>query len=361
LWEVHVLTGIRGVTDLPDRATVVALRAHHSVTDGLGLVQMARALFGDADITPSTGRPPSLDLGVVGAIVKLPVALAELAVASVGSARARRSLDALVREGKITEPELHRPRTRFNIESTGPRQFGRVRFALSDVRAVARTTDTTVNQVVMALVSAAMATYLANRDETPVVSLAAQVPVSIADRSDLVSENRTTVAFVDLHTDTTDPLDRLRLIRESAEREKARLDRPETEYLASAVLDRCPAPVLRKVIRRDVGASIEAHGGGTVPSHTIVSNCARGSAVPLRFGDSPAVDGFSAPVLNRTSGLLHMTTSLGEVLNVTFSSKQVSMPDPVEYEQLLIRAFDELRSAAELAREGDTDADPSMV
>lgn len=77
-WEVHVLADIRGVDDLPDGATIVALLLHHSVTDGLGAVEIARALLDDPAAAPSTGGRVVAVPGPVRAAVSLPFRYARM-------------------------------------------------------------------------------------------------------------------------------------------------------------------------------------------------------------------------------------------------------------------------------------------
>lgn len=344
LWGLHVLTDVRGVSDLPDRATVVVLRVHHSVTDGKGAVQIARALFEDPDAEPSTGGRPVPVPGPATAARKLPGDYLSYAGAVGRWMTGRRSLDALVRAGEIVEPRRRCPRTRFNVVDYSPRLFGRVRFDLQDVRALGHATGTTVNDVMLAVVSDAVRTYLAERDETPAGSLAAQVPISLSGRSDLVSENKTSDLRVDLHTDRTDPLTRLRLIHESAAREKDRVGRPES-IVVEAALDAMPAVCLRHSIRRAVRKVTASTGDHVGPTNTSLSNVPRGTVDDLRFGDSPAVSGFSAPCLNRLLGLMHAVVTLGDSLDLTFSTKRAVMPDPEEYEHLLEAAFARLWSA----------------
>lgn len=353
-WEVHVLTDVRGVEDLPESATIVALRLHHSVTDGLGAVRIARALFDDPLADPSPGGTPGTVPGVVGAALRLPGGFARLAVAVIASIRARRALTALTAAGTVTAPNPQRPRTRFATEEVGPQQLGRVRMCLRDVRAVARATGTSVNDVILSVVSGGLHDYLAHYGETPPASLAVTVPYAIRDRSDLESENKVTLMYVDLHTDHADPLVRLRRIHESANLEKQRVRRPEFTALA-APIDASPAVDLKLSIRRSRRKRAEP-GRGVVPlANTVVTNVPRGTAEGLRFGDSPAVAALGTPMLNRNFGLVHAVSSLGDALDLTFMASVSSMPDPEEYERLLASAFAHLRQACSV------DGDPEGV
>ncbi|MGW0023933.1 wax ester/triacylglycerol synthase domain-containing protein [Rhodococcus sp. NPDC003383] len=344
LWKLHVLSDVRGVGALPDHATVVVLRVHHSIADGKGAVQIARALFDDPAAEPSRGGTPVPVPGPVAAVRKLPGDYVRYAGAVRRWMRGRRSLRALVASGEIAQPRTPRPRTRFNVVDDSTRLFGRVRFELRDVRALGHATGTTVNDVILAVVSDAVGTYLAERGETPAASLAAHVPISVGARSGLVAENKISDLHVDLHTDRTDPLTRLHLIHESVAREKDRVWRPEWIAVESS-LDAVPSLCMRYSLWRAVRKAVVSTCGRAGATNTGLSNVPRGSADALRFGDSPAVGGFSVPCLNRLVGLMHSVVTLGDALDLTFSTKQAVMPDPEAYEHLLEGAFDRLWSA----------------
>lgn len=103
-WEVHVLTDIRGVEDLPEGATIVALLLHHSVTDGLGAVEIARALLDDPSATPSAGGRVVAVPGTVRAAAALPFRYARMLPALVAARRARRALGGLTASGRSPPP-----------------------------------------------------------------------------------------------------------------------------------------------------------------------------------------------------------------------------------------------------------------
>lgn len=340
-WEVHVLADIRGVDDLPDGATVVALLLHHSVTDGLGAVDIARALFDDPAAAPSAGGRVVAVPGPVRAAVSLPFRYARMLPALVAARRARRTLGDLAASGAITAPRPHRPRTRFDTDTNGPWQLGVVRMPLPEVHAVARATQTSVNDVILTVVSGGLRSYLGCYDEIPAVSPAAVVPGSLRDRVGTESENKVTLLYVDLHIDRTGPRERLRRIHESAALEKHRIRRPESAASVAAV-DAAPAFDLVMSIRRAHRGPVGPRGEVVPLANTTVTNVPRGPVEGLRFGDSPAVEAIGTPMLNRNYGLVHSATSLGEVLTLSFLASESCMPDPDEYERYLVAAFAEL-------------------
>jgi diacylglycerol O-acyltransferase len=108
------------------------------------------------------------------------------------------------------------PPTPFNRAITAHRRFAFCTLKLSDVQAVKRTQGVTVNDVVMAMCASALRRYLLEREALPDESLIAMVPVSVrtGDESDAYT-NRVTGVMCPLHTDLSDPLERLMAIHES--------------------------------------------------------------------------------------------------------------------------------------------------
>ena len=120
---------------------------------------------------------------------------------------------------------------------------------MPEVRAVARATDTSVNDVILTVVSGGLRAYLASHEEIPADSPAAIVPGSLRDGAGAESENKVTLMYVDLHLDRADPRERLRRVHESAALEKQRIRRPESAASVAAV-DASPAFDLAMTIRR---------------------------------------------------------------------------------------------------------------
>ena len=338
LWQLHVLTDVRGVTDLPERACVVALHYHHAFADGQHGAALARALFDESDTTAGTVTATESKSGALRAVLALPWQFAGLGSALIASARARRKLHALVAAGTVVPPRVDRPTTRFNGPQNHRREFGRVRLDLNEVRALARATGTTVNDVVLTIVGGGLARYLGASPS----SLAAQVPYSTRTRSDTGAANQTTTMYVDLHTDETDPRARLRRVHASSVAEKDRVTRPETQAIEST-LDHAPALYRKAALRR--GHRIRSRNGGSrvTVANTTVSNVPHGPAT-LRFGDAPVTDAFTIPAIHEGSGLGHFVVSLGDALTLTSIADNAVMPDAEAYTDALTAAYRELRA-----------------
>ena len=74
---------------------------------------------------------------------------------------------------------LYAPRTIINKRITGSRRFAAEDWPLERLRAIGKATGTTLNDVVLAMCSGAMRTYLDELGELPDTSLVAMVPVAL--------------------------------------------------------------------------------------------------------------------------------------------------------------------------------------
>jgi WS/DGAT/MGAT family acyltransferase len=117
---------------------------------------------------------------------------------------------------------LTAPRTSFNTTLTRRRNVAFTAIGLSDVKRLKNATGTTVNDVVLAVCTGALRSYLQSGNELPDQGLVAVVPVSV--RSDIDApkgSNQLSTLFVELPTHLDDPLDRLNTIHDGAKGAKA--------------------------------------------------------------------------------------------------------------------------------------------
>jgi WS/DGAT/MGAT family acyltransferase len=116
--------------------------------------------------------------------------------------------------GKAALP-LSAPRTSFNGALTWRRSVALTAIGLDDTKRVKNATGTTVNDVVLAVCTGALRTFLLEGDELPEKPLVAVVPVSVrSDVDDPRGSNQVSTMFVQLPVEVDEPLDRLRAIHE---------------------------------------------------------------------------------------------------------------------------------------------------
>lgn len=345
-WEMHLFERVEGFPG-HSAVTIVVLKFHHSAADGVGTRNLESKLFGAAGTPPAATVEPGSRfraIAVIRSVALLPYRCVRFAAGLIRTRRAARAVAARVAANMLHEPVARRPATRFNRAARSELVFDLVAIPMRDVLDLkaAIPERTTVNDLMLAVISGALATYLRERGEAPAASLGAMVPISMRGTTHWNSANRLCLMSVDLHTDIADPLPRLRAIRTAVRREKQRWADPAV-LVRETRLHTSPAWLLRLVGRlraRQAFDTVE-----TVPLvNTTISN------VPpvterLEFLGAPAVSVFGVLPVFDGDGLRHVISSQGDELWISVSADSTMMPDLEQYGELLRASFRQLIEA----------------
>ncbi len=222
LWELWMV-------DLPNDRKAVIQKTHHCLIDGVSGVDLATVLL-DVDKDALPGEPmrfspeqgPSKAELLRASIVERWTKPAEI-VRSVRAAT-RTPRKVMEQVGAVAKGLASfggaalevAPRTSLN-QPIGPhRRFEVVRTRLTDLKTIKNRFDCTVNDVVLALVTAGLRHILESRgDDVTGLVMRAAVPVSVRDPSERMTYgNRVAVMFAHLPVGEADPAKRLRSIHE---------------------------------------------------------------------------------------------------------------------------------------------------
>lgn len=241
LWEVWLLEGLEG-----GKVALVA-KVHHAALDGVAGVEQLVTLF-DLEPTPrpaetaphhqSDAEPTDAELVTYAALSRAKslveaVPLLGRTASSLFAVRSRRrtdddplASDELNADGRPAQAgtPLACPPTPFNGTITSGRRVAFARVALDDVKAVRAASGATVNDVVLAVCTGAVRQYLLDHDALPDEPLVAACPVNVrtADQAgDGHVGNRVSAMFALLHTELSDPADRLTAAKATAAAAKA--------------------------------------------------------------------------------------------------------------------------------------------
>ena len=225
LWENWLIEGLEG-----DRFALIS-KAHHALVDGISGVDLASVLF-DVERTAS---PPSADklepwqpkrepspvdlvvagvrgvVGVAGGMVSRAAGAAARPASTFGAVR-----DAAEGLGEIMWAGLNpAPQTPLNVEIGPHRRYAVVRHQLDDYKTVKNAFGGTVNDVVLTVVSGALARWLHSRGvNTEGLEMRALVPVSVRTESHRGTlGNQLTAMRGPLPVYIRDPVARLRFVR----------------------------------------------------------------------------------------------------------------------------------------------------
>ncbi len=238
LWEMWIVEG------LADERIAIIAKMHHSTVDGVSGAALLSVLFDlepePAPVTP-TGvvTPPApvddhipngLELMTQAAVARTlrPLEIAEDVVRTCYRILNVRRVRVAPRErldseggpgkpppkstGKAALP-LTAPRTSFNVAVTRRRSVALTAIGLDDVKRLKNATGATVNDVILAVCTGALRSFLIEGDELPEKPLVAVVPVSVRPDLDAPKgSNQVSSMFVQLPCQLHDPLDRLQAI-----------------------------------------------------------------------------------------------------------------------------------------------------
>jgi diacylglycerol O-acyltransferase len=226
LWESWLVEGLQ------DGRFALIFKTHHSLVDGISGVDLATVLF---DLTPKAQAPapdlepwqphpePSpVDLMLAGARGMVTTTAAIATRALIAATRPATTLnllrDAAEGVGEIVWAGLNpAPVTPLNVEIGPHRRFAVVRQQLAEYKEVKTAIGGTVNDVVLTVVSGALANWLQTRGiRTAGLEMRALVPVSVrTERHRGSMGNQLTVMRGPLPLYIRDPLARLRYVREA--------------------------------------------------------------------------------------------------------------------------------------------------
>lgn len=236
LWEAHLIEGLEG-----DRFAVYT-KIHHSMLDGVSALRfLAKTLSPDPDARDMP-MPFSVRLGgqsgsarsssgggateghsTLAALLEAPVSVLKTAyeLAALGPIAGRAALRTFLDQNSHL-PGIA-PRTMLNQPITGARRFAAQSWPISRVRAVADASGTTINDVLLAMCSGALRSYLSEHDALPDEPLVAMTPVSLRQAGTDVGGNAVGALLCNLGTDQSDAAGRLATVHESMEAGKATL------------------------------------------------------------------------------------------------------------------------------------------
>ncbi|WP_181311636.1 WS/DGAT/MGAT family O-acyltransferase [Nocardioides campestrisoli] len=235
LWESHVIEG------LSDGRVAIYHKIHHALMDGVSAIRLLNVVLSDDPEERGMLAPWALHPAPVEGASRGPAGSTDLAHVSLTAVRSAlgllaeaaglpgalvRTLSRSVRDQPSTV-SLHSPRTMLDREFTGARRFAAQDWPVERLHAVARSSGTTINDVVVAMTSGMLRRYLLQHDELPRQSLVAMVPVGLkAKESHLPSAdggNAVGAVMVRMGTEIADPAGRLRAVHESMKAGKAAL------------------------------------------------------------------------------------------------------------------------------------------
>ncbi len=373
LWQMYIVEG------LENGNIALVTKMHHSTIDGVSGAELLAQLFdleaapkaaakagsksaakaslkgGQAEDTGSSpfvpARIPSdfeLVAQALATRMAKPPRMARLAwktafaLLDVRKVRKVRSGESA---GKAALP-LTAPRTSINAALTAHRKVAFSSISLDDVKRLKNAKGTTVNDVVLAICTGALRTYLMSRNELPDAPLVATVPVSVHDAEGVQGSNRVSAMFVSLPTQLDDPLERLETINLGTRGAKEEHNALGADVLLNWVEHATPN-VFAAAARTYSRLKLADHHR---PIHNLIISNVPGPDFPLYFAGSEMVAGFPLGPVLEGAGLNITVMSYRGVLNWGLMACRETVAGADEIAEAIPDALDELLAAAGLPR-----------
>jgi diacylglycerol O-acyltransferase len=355
LWEVHQIDGYQG-----DRSAIFA-KVHHAMIDGVSGVQLLGVMF-DPSPNPVPGPPPptlpAMKPRLPSASTQLRRALAESSRTVVDEARALAGLlskprraAAVVSEATDTLRELGRqlfataPPTPFNGHVGTGRNVAWATLDLNEVKAVKNRLGGTVNDVILATISAAIRGYLESCGLNPDrIELRAMCPVNVRTaQENLKLGNRVSMMMAPLPVGIFDPLERLRQVRTAMAQLKASGQSSRMTRLIE-MIDLLP-PALQMVV-----SAIQM---AAAPINTVCTNIP-GPPVSLYVQGKRLETLVPLVPLAQGVGLAFAILSYADTITIGITAEPALVPEVERFAPLLRAGLAELSALAgiEPTREG---------
>ncbi|WP_227982765.1 WS/DGAT/MGAT family O-acyltransferase [Nocardia spumae] len=335
LWECHLVSGLSGGRQ------AVYTKVHHAVIDGVSAAEIMAAVL-DISETPTTTPVPESGMRrdrTPSPIEMLARSLPNAVVRQ--SARARAAMQAgpaLVRARD--DLRYRHPDVPFNGPITPIRSVAYVSLPLDVVKAVKKSVDGTVNDVVMALCTSALRNWMRDRGLPTDRPLLAAVPTSVRTPEQFgTAGNQFSVMLAPLPINEADPRHRLKLLRNDllVAKERFRAQPATVLHQITSLL----SPILHGVPTR---ALLRAAAPALPLANVIVSNVA-GPQIPLYLNGIRVLAGYPVSVLTELSGSLNITVmSYNGRLDFGILACPDTVPDVGHIAQYLRQALTELDS-----------------
>jgi diacylglycerol O-acyltransferase len=276
LWEWHMIEGLQ------DGRMAMYCKLHHSLVDGISAMRLLQSILSpDPDkrgmpapwaTHPSSAKVTHARDDAEHSLTDLPLTAmrAALGISADAAGLPGALIKTLTRSirNETSALALYAPRTILNQPITASRRFAAQDWPLERLKAIGKSTGTTLNDVVLAMCSGAMRTYLLELDALPDTTLISMVPVGLKAKESHVASssggNAVGSVMVKLGTDLDDPADRLSAIHASmVDGKRALAEMTPLQILAMSALGQAPA-ILAPMLKM----------GGVVkpPYNLIISN-----------------------------------------------------------------------------------------
>lgn len=342
LWEMYFVEGMAN-----SRVAVVG-KVHHALADGVAsanliakAMDLRDAMQDERDLYATNASPTSSQLlraagrDHLSQFRQLP---GLMRVTGRGISRVRRRTKERGEHPEMARPFAPPPTFMNHVVAPG-RRFATATLALADVKELKNALGITINDLVLATAAGALRTLMLRYDGRADEPLIASVPASINTSPDRLTGNEFSGLNVSLPVHIADPLERVRLtaVATGMAKEDFHLLGPEVVSQWAAYLPpSLGPPVFKWLSKRDVQTKLL-----NLPISNVPGPRERG-----RIGGASVTEIYSVGPLMAGSGLNITVWSYVDQLNISVLTDALTLEDPHEATDAMLRSFSEIRAAA---------------
>lgn len=237
-------------------------------------------------------------------------------------------------EGKKRSSKV--PQTRFQNNVSPHRVLDAVGLPLAGFKTVRQNIDNvTINDIFLTLVGGAMRRYLDAKGETPESTMRASMPISTRQGAGQDSGNQIGMAITSLHSDITDPIERLMAVSSASTGVKKMNDSVGAE-LPQQMMNVIPVGLIEKMVPYVMKRSCN-----------VMASNVRGPHVPVYFAGAQLQVHMPFALPLDGNGLSVTGFSCNGVMWMSVTCCREMMPDPAFFVQCIQDDFDALLAAVE--------------
>lgn len=355
LWELHLIIGLEG------GRCAIACKVHHAMVDGVGGNEILEQLL---DISPGIKRPapPELEKPAIGgrsarlmdgvfdnAVTQID-AVSELVKSRVERARSFSADQAKIGLAAMSKfiPDIAIPPKAlpFNKDGSGERTIVWTEISFAEARAIRRSLECSVNDIMLAMLAGAMGRYAdAHGQKLKGRTMRIMMPVNTRPEgkgADL--GNRISILPVRLPLDIKDPIERVNHIHDTTMLIKGSNIVGDMGMFGSVYSAFQPVPV-----QANIGGVLGVLPDSIVVFNTLCTNVP-GPQIPLYMVGQKVESMIPFAPIAYNIGVGCAILSYNQKLNVALTADLQSCQDVDIIKEFIIESFDELREAAGVAK-----------
>ncbi|MGB9228014.1 WS/DGAT/MGAT family O-acyltransferase [Mycobacterium sp.] len=343
LWECYIVDGIEN-----DRIAVM-LKVHHSLIDGEGGLRAMRNFLSDSPDDKTLAGPwmsfenadrPRQTRTTMSRGERLQSMLSGLSklpggVLGVGEDLVDLGAQSLNLKARKASLPFTARRTLFNnTPKSAARAYADVKLPIADVKALAKATDTSVNDVVMTIIDDALHHYLGEHRVPIDVPLVAFMPMSLRDKSGGGGGNQVSAELIPMGAPEASPLERLKEINAATTSAKDKGRGMQTASRQAYALF-----LLGSLTLADSVPWLDK-----VPSANLVISNMKGPTEQLYLAGAPLVAFHGLPIVPPGAGLNVSFASFNTELCIAIGAAPEAVHEPFRLAELIERAFRALQT-----------------